>query len=58
MQTKPHPMFNGMTYVGEYRGVHYYTDNGRVYCLMDKKPRSFPTIRMFKTAVTKWKGID
>ena len=41
-------------FIGIYKGVKYYTKEGKIQCLFGWMPKTFDSIRSFKINVTKW----
>lgn len=42
------------TFIGKYKGVSYYANQGKYNCLFGWMPKEFDSIRALKCAVTKW----
>ena len=45
--------FPSGTYIGQYKGVKYYSNDGTIECLFGWMPKTFSSIRAFKCAVTR-----
>lgn len=43
---------NGL-YIGNYKGINYFTTGGTIQCLFGWRPMEFHSIRAFKQAVTR-----
>lgn len=48
----------GMTFIGVYHNIKYYTKDSKIHCLFGWRPKTFGSIKQFQHAVRKWENED